>query len=173
MTRDRRADLLTPHRIDHERSVERKARVPMTLRDYLRELHAAAESETVTKLHQGGVEWEVGAGGSHLGTPRWTAAFRSYVTGSDCDTTADGEWRWPLRSSVFRLSISRSPTDQSAARFVFLLMHNRFHVREAWTAQHGPFALPDTDSAAEAWAMEALRRWHQRYVEQPRGRAVA
>jgi hypothetical protein len=165
---DRRSALLSPHQSDHERSVALRMRQPHTLRQLVRELEDAHQAECVTRLHQSGVEWD-GAGGSHLGTPRWTVAFRSYITGSDCDTTQDGDWRWPLRSSVFRLSISRSGTDRLAAAFVFLLIHNRFHIREAWSAQCGILADPAIADAAEAWAMVALSRWWGRFVEAPLG----
>ena len=159
-----RDDRRAPHQYDHERSVAAKARQPVRLRDYVRELVEAQQAETVARLHTGGVEWEPvragdsDAGGSHMGGPRWTTAFRAYVTGGDCDTDRDGEWRWPLRSSVFRLSVSRSGTDRLAARYVFLLMHHRFNVREAWAVQCGALADPAIADAAEAWALVALHR---------------
>lgn len=165
-----RRALELPHRLEHERSVARAMREPVTLSDHRRALARALADEAVQRLHRGGVEWEPGEGGSHLGTPRWTDAFRRYVTGTDCDTTADGDWVWPLRSSVFRLSISRSGTDRLAARYVWLLAHHRMGVREAWAAQCGRLADPAIADAAEAWAMEALRRWWRRYVELPTGR---
>lgn len=172
---ERRRALEAPHQVAHERSVRAKMNQPTRLRDFIRELQDAVESETmaVARLHQSGVEWEPGAGGSHLGSPRWTAAFRAYVTGNDCDTTVDGDWRWPLRSSLFRLSVSRSGTDRLAAAFVFLLMRHRYHVRDAWAQQCGVLADPAIGDAAEAWASEALRRWWARYVELPMGKPIA
>lgn len=169
----RRGSLDAPYRDAHERSVGSRLDRPHRLRDMVRELREAHEAETVTRLHRGGVEWEVNAGGSALGSPRWTGAFRGYVTGNDCDATDEGEWRWPLRSSLFRLSISRSGTDRLAAAFCWLLIHHRYSVREAWAAQCGVLADPAIADAAEAWASEALRRWWDRYVERPRGRPLA
>lgn len=164
----------TPYSRDHERSIEaRWQRHPQRLHDYVRELQDAWNSEGVDRLHGAGVEWEPGDGGSKLGTPRWSNEFRAYVTGNDCDTTRDGDWRWPLRSSVFRLSVSRSGTDRLAAAYVWLLCRNRFHVREAWAMQCGILADPAIADAAEAWASEALRRWWRRYVEQPLGKVIA
>lgn len=160
-----------PYREQHERSL-RWERHPTRLHDLVRELQEAREAETVARLHSGGVEWEPGDGGSKLGTPRWTAAFRAYVTGNDCDTTQDGDWRWPLRSSLFRLSISRSGTDRLAAGYCWLLIHHRYNVREAWAAQCGVLADPAIADAAEAWAAVALTRWFHRYVERPLGKPL-
>lgn len=168
-----RAALERPYQRESEQSIERAMRRPQSLHDHVHELQVAHGQEVVARLHIGGVEWEPGDGGSALGTPRWSHAFRRYVTGNDCDTTQDGDWCWPLRSSVFRLSVSRSGTDQLAARFVWLLIHNRFHVREAWAQQCGPLADPAIADAAEAWAGEALRRWWRRYVELPHGKPLA
>ena len=163
----------SPYRTDHERSIsDRWERHPHRLRDLVRELQEARGAEVVTTLHRDGVEWETNEGGSKLGSPRWTTAFKAYVTGNECETTKDGDWRWPLRSSLFRLSISRSGTDRLAAAFCWLLIHHRYNVREAWAAQCGPFADPAIGDAAEAWAMEALGRWWKLYVEQPMGKAL-
>ena len=164
----------SPYRGAHERTVAaRWDRHPQRLRDLVRELQEAREDELgrVGRLHASGVEWEPGAGGSALGTPRWTVAFRSYVTGPDTDTTEEGDWRWPLRSSLFRLSISRSGTDRLAAAFCWLLIHHRYSVREAWAAQCGVLADPAIADAAEAWASVALSRWWRFFVEQPMGKA--
>ena len=161
-----------PYAVQYERSVERATRHPQRLRDYVRELEDAFQDETVGRLHQTGVEWEPGDGGSKLGTPRWTAAFRAYVTGPACAETLEGDFRWPLRASIFRLSISRSGTDRLAAAFVFLMLRNRFHVREAWVQQCGILADPAIADAAETWAAESLRRWWGYYVETPRGRII-
>jgi len=159
-----------PFRTDHKASVRtRWERHPHRLRDLIRELQDAREAETVTRLHRGGVEWDAQSGGSKLGSPRWTAQFKQYVTGNDCDTTEDGDWRWPLRSSLFRLSISRSGTDRTAARFVYLLMTHRYHVRDAWAALCGPFADPDVANAAEDVALAWLTRWWQSYLCRPVG----
>ena len=167
------ADRDRPFRRDHERSTAaRWERHPHWLRDLVHELRDAWEAEIPTRLHHGGVEWEPGDGGSKLGTPRWTVAFRSYITGPDCETTKDGDWRWPLRSSLFRLSISRSGTDRLAAAFCWLLIHHRYSVREAWAAQCGVLADPAIADAAEAWAAESLRRWWRYYVEQPMGKML-
>ena len=160
----------------HERSVAgRFDRHPQRLRDLVRELQDARESElgTIARLHNRGVEWEPGDGGSKLGTPRWNVAFRAYLTGNDCDTTHEGDWRWPLRSSLFRLSISRSGTDRLAAAFCWLLIHHRYNVREAWAAQCGVLADPAIADAAEAWAGVALARWWGRYAELPQGKPLA
>ena len=162
-----RVALERPHQADHERSVAQQFRQPSRLRDYLRELMDAREAETrLMQLHQAGVEW------SALGTPRWTNAFRDYVTGSDCDTSRDGEWKWPLRSSLFRMSISRSGRDRLGARFVFLLMHNRYHVREAWAQQCGILADPAIADAADDVALAALYRWWGYYVQHPEGKPL-
>lgn len=162
----------SPHQREHDRSRDALLRHPRTLRDHIRELRDAREAETVTRLHTGGVEWD-DAGGSALGTPRWTVAFRSYITGPDCGTDLDGEWRWPLRSSLFRLSVSRSGEDRLAAAFVWLLMHHGYDVKEAWAHQCGPFADPLIADVAETWALAAMTRWWGRYVEQPQGRMLA
>lgn len=162
-----------PYRSDHERStIARWERHPQRLRDLVRELQEAREAEVVTRLHRGGVEWDANSGGSKLGSPRWTTAFKAYITGPDCDTTEDGDWRWPLRSSLFRLSISRSGTDRLAAAFCWSLIQHRYNVREAWAAQCGVLADPAIADAAEAWAGEALGRWWGRYIEQPMGRPL-
>ena len=158
-----------PYQVEHERSIV--ARQPMRLRDLVHELQTAWQGECVGRLHRSGVEWD-DSGGSALGTPRWTAAFRSYVTGGDCDTTDDGEWRWPLRSSLFRMSISRSGTDRLAARYAFLLIHHRFSVREAWAMQCGILADPAIADAAESWAATALTRWYGYHVQHPMGRPL-
>lgn len=171
---DARDALVRPYRDAHDQSVRtRWERHPHRLRDLVRELQDAREAETVTRLHRGGVEWDAQSGGSKLGSPRWTVQFKAYVTGNDCDTTEDGDWRWPLRSSLFRLSISRSGTDRLAAAFCWLLIHHRYNVREAWAAQCGVLADPAIADAAEAWAEFALARWWGRYVEQPHGKPLA
>jgi hypothetical protein len=94
------------------------------------------------------------------------------VTGGECDITKDGEWKWPLRSSIFRMSIARSGRDQVAARFVFLLMRNRFHVRDAWAQHCGPFAHPDIASAADDVAFAWLERWWTYYLAHPEGKPL-
>jgi hypothetical protein len=164
-----RIALERPYERDHTRSTEARFAQPTKLRDYVRELMDAWETETkeVTRLHQKGVEW------SQLGTPRWTRAFHDYVTGNDCDTTREGEWRWPLRSSIFRMSISRSGRDRLGARFVFLLMHNRFHVGDAWAQQCGLLADPAIADAADDVALAALIRWWGYYLALPEGKPLA
>ena len=161
-----------PYADPHERSVARATRHPQRLRDFVRELEDAWQAEAVVRLHTPGVEWEPGDGGSKLGTPRWTNDFRAYVTGNDCDTTVDGDWKWPLRSSLFRMSISSSGRVRRAAEFVFLLMHCRFHASEAWARQCGPFADPAISDWSETIAHRALETWWGYYVEQPRGRPL-
>jgi hypothetical protein len=154
--------LEAPYRRDHERSIARRwERHPQTLRQHLRELREAwdAEAYGVIRLHDRGLEMDA--------SPHWTSAFRSFVTGNDCDTTEDGDWRWPFRSSLFRLSVSSSGTDRLAAAYIWLLVHHRFHLRDAWARQCGPFADPGIADAAEPWAAEALRRWWVRYCELP------
>ena len=95
------------------------------------------------------------------------------ITGRDTDTTQDGDWRWPLRSSLFRMSISRSGRDQTAAAFVWLLIHHRYHVRDAWAKHCGPFADPAIANAAEDVALAWLQRWWAYYTEQPHGETLA
>ena len=162
-----RVALEQPYASANQRSVEARFRTPTRLRDYVRELMDARESELrIARLHGRDAEWDV------WGSPRWTKAFEGYVTGNDCDTTRDGEWRYPLRSSIFRLSISRSGRDQQAARFAYLLMHNRFHVREAWAQLCGPFADPGIAHAADDVAHAWLARWWAYYLAQPEGKPL-
>jgi hypothetical protein len=172
---DARDALHRPYRQQHEATTrDRFERHPQRLRDYIRELKDAVEAETVTRLHKGGVEWEPrrdddsDSGGSKLGTPSWTAQFRAFITGPACSIDEEGEWRWPLRSSLFRLSVSRSGTDRLAAGFVFLLTRSDYSVRAAWARQCGVLADPAIADAAEAWAAESLRRWWELYVDLPR-----
>jgi len=154
-----------PYRRQHEAStLARWERHPQRLHDLVRELRDAWEAEIVVRIHERPFD-----GG---GTPRWTVAFRSYITGPDCETTKDGDWRWPLRSSLFRLSISRSATDRLAAAFCWLLIHHRYSVREAWAVQCGVLADPAIADAAEAWAGEALTRWWRYFAEQPMGKVL-
>jgi hypothetical protein len=159
----RREAFESPYRVAHQRSAEARFQLP----DHLRELQDAWQAETVTQLHARGLEWEPQEGGSKLGTRRWTVPFRAYVTGNDCDTTEDGEWRWPLRSSLFRLSISRSELDRLAAAFVFLLLRHGFDVRQAWAQQCGILSDPAINEVATVWAADALRRWWREYLQQP------
>lgn len=162
-----RVALEQPHQRDHQRSMEARFRTPTRLRDFIRKLMDARESELrIARLHGRDAEWD------KWGSPRWTKAFEGYVTGNDCDTSRDGEWRYPLRSSVFRMSISRSGRDQQAARFVYLLMHNRFHVREAWAQQCGILADPDIAAWADDVALAALTRWWSYYLSLPEGKPL-
>jgi hypothetical protein len=163
-----RVALEQPFARANQQSSEARFRTPTRLHDFVRELMDARESELrIERLHQQDADWNV------MGSPRWTKAFEGYVTGNDCDTTRDGEWRWPLRSSIFRMSISRSGRDRLAARFVFLLMHNRFHIREAWAQQCGLLADPAIADAAEYVAIGALTRWWSYYLAHPEGKPLA
>jgi hypothetical protein len=163
-----------PYQTEHQRSQERRFdRTPQRLPDYVREVRDAYQSETVTRLHQGGVEWEPAtpgdkdAGGSKLGTPRWSGAFRSYIAGPCCSVDRDsGGWVWPMRSAVYRMELG-SRFDQMAARFVFLLMRNDYHVRNAWRELMGMMADEYAMEGAEIVAAKALDRWWRFYVEEP------
>ena len=169
----RREALATPYRRDHERSTDAKLRHPQSLREYIAELKDAVEAEVPMRLHQSGVEVEA-AGGSHLGTPRWTADFRRYIAGSPFATYEEGTevlWVSPHRSALARME-NGSNTTRAAAGMVYLLPLNRYSPREAWTVQVGRLANTDAVEAAESWAAESLRRWFTFYVEMPRGRPI-
>ncbi len=150
----------SPYLEAHERTARARLRHPQRLGQYLHELRVAWEDETVTRLHTMAVDDSV------LGSPRWTRAFLDYLNGGDCDTI-DGEYRWPMRSSLFRMSTSTSGKDQLASGYVWLLCHHGFDVRRAWAHQCGPFADRAISEVADTWAMEALYRWWGRYIERP------
>ena len=168
----RRSLLDTPYQREHQERRASLFRQPQSLRDYLRELHEAVDAEVPDRLHRSGIEWETQEGGSHLGTPRWTADFRAFITGSPCAIFDDGTgtyWRYPLRSALFRMTVSGSGTTRSAAEYVFYLPFDGYSVRDAWGRQLGIMARPSANEVAEAWAAEALKRWWGFYVEQPYG----
>lgn len=192
---DRRAALLSPHQVEHDASEAARFRHPQTLHDYVRELRAAVEAESVDRLHMAGVEAEAGpsprliataiaqgrdipraeGGGSHLGTPKWSHDFRTYLEGSPFATYPDGAayyWVHPLRSSVARMENDGSGITRLAARTVHALPFHRYAVRDTWWSLCGPFANGDAEYMAETWTHEALRRWYGFYVEQPMGKPL-
>lgn len=142
-------------------------REPRTLRDFLRELRTAMEAEVPVRLHQRGVEADE-AGGSALGTPKWSSAFRAYVTGIPSQLTQDGDYRWPLRASVSRMCRS-GWMEQEAARFVWLTLAHDFDWLEAARILTETTLRTDSRFRASAqWiAVSAFRLWWQRYREEP------
>ena len=169
----RRDALERPFQRENERSTDALLRHPQSLREYVAELRDAVEAEVPMRLHQSGVEVE-GEGGSHLGTPRWTADFRRYIAGSPYATYEQGtevHWVAPHRSALARMENGSSVT-RAAAGMVWLLPLNRYSPREAWSVQVGRLANVVAIEAAEAWAFEALRRWWVFFCEQPRGRPI-
>ncbi|GMU80032.1 MAG: hypothetical protein AMXMBFR46_28200 [Acidimicrobiia bacterium] len=186
-----------PYAQQYARRLGLLAREPRSIREGIALLRWAVTVEGVDRLHVNGVEAEQGltargiaqaiadgrelprvdAGGSHLGTPRWSHDFRTYITGGPfgTDVSEDGVTYWlrPLASSIARMDISSSGADRLAARTVHALPFHRYNVRETWTAQCGRFADPAIADAAEAWAADALRRWWGFYTEMPRGKLIA
>jgi hypothetical protein len=171
---NRRESLERPYRRESERSLDAKLRHPQSLREYINELRDAVEAEIPERLHQSGVEVEGDKGGSHLGTPRWTADFRRYIAGSPYATYEEGtdvQWVSPHRSALARME-NGSAVTRAAAGLVYLLPLHRYSTREAWSIQVGRLANTQAMEAADAWAYESLRRWWVYYCEQPRGRPI-
>lgn len=186
-----------PYEQQYKQRLGLLAREPRNIREGLGLLRWAVAAEGIDRLHVAGVEAEQGlttraiaraitsggelprieSGGSHLGTPRWSHDFRTYLMGSPfaTDMAEDGVTYWlcPLASSIARMNISPSGEDRLAAQTVHALPFHRYNVRETWMAQCGRFADPAIAYAANSWAADALRRWWGYYVEMPRGRLLA
>lgn len=186
-----------PYDQQYRRRLGLLAREPRNRNEGLALLRWAVAVEGIDRLHVAGVEAEQGlttrsiaqaiaegrelprveSGGSHLGTPRWSHDFRTYLMGSPfaTDVAEDGVTYWlrPLASSIARMELSATGADRLAAQTVHALPFHRYNVRETWMAQCGRFADPAIVDAADAWAADALRRWWGYYVEMPRGKLLA
>lgn len=186
-----------PYAQQHGARLGLLAREPRNIREGLALLRWAVAAEGVMRLHVDGVEAEQGlttqtiaraiaecrelprieSGGSHLGTPRWSHDFRTYIAGGPfgTDVAEDGVTYWlrPLASSIARMDISAAGEDRLAAQTVHALPFHRYNVRETWMALCGRFADPAIAYAAVPWAADALRRWWGYYVEMPRGKLLA
>jgi len=64
-----------------------------------------------------------------------------------------------LRASLVAMASSDSQADRLAAKFLWLLPHNRFHVRLAWWKLLGQPSDGELFGAAEIYAYGALKRW--------------
>lgn len=108
--RDRRQAALAPYARDHERSLEdRMGRgvQPRGLDALVTWFRGVIASEAPVTLHRGGVWRDHGLdaeGGSHLGSPAISDAFRRFIEGVPWQTDPDGYYVMPFRSALSRMS---------------------------------------------------------------------
>lgn len=107
---DRRRALETPYSNDHERSLEArmgKGVQPRNLDALVAWFRGVIDDETPVSLHKPGV-WrdhgEHAEGGSHLGAPAISDAFRRFIEGVPWQTDPDGYYVLPFRSALSRIS---------------------------------------------------------------------
>lgn len=114
-----------PYRAEHEAAIVARMDTgvrPSTLRALLKWYEQAVSDEMPDKLHSPGVWRDWGpqsVGGSALGSPRHSDAFRQYIEGSESATDQDGSYQTPVRAALWYLAEkSRRPL---AARRLFRL----------------------------------------------------
>ena len=106
----RRQAALTPYAREHERSME--ARMgrgvqPKGLPALVAWFREVVAAEAPVALHKGGVWRDHGQdaeGGSHLGSPATSDAFRRFVEGVPWQTDPDGYYVLPFRAALSRMS---------------------------------------------------------------------
>ena len=131
-------------------------RPPAGLGGLLRWYAKVMEDETPDRLHIIGVEWDQG-GGSLLGTPRWSPAFRSLVYACDgavSATNEDGDYIWPCRAAIARMMRKRKPLH---ARWLVRLSQAGYDWRKLAVAQNQP------DEYAEDITLRALELLWREY----------
>lgn len=108
--RERRQATLTPYARDHERSLEArmsKGVMPKGLEQLVTWFRGVCADELPVALHRQGVWRDHGPhaeGGSHLGSPAPTDAFRRFLEGVPWQTDEDGYYLHPLRAALDRMS---------------------------------------------------------------------
>lgn len=148
---------------------------PGTRREYLAALRSAYRAEEMsgggqmsgagTCSGRGDVGGILMSGG---GSKSWRGRFHVYIS-TGARSVIDGDWAYPLRSSLSRMGDSPSDVDRLAAFYLFLLVESRFHARSAFAKLIGPSAHQEAIATADSWSAEALRRWWPYYVELPSG----
>ena len=189
---NRREAMLRPFEKDHSGSVSRRAasraQKPSSLHKLIRWFVAGWQDEMPDTLHRRGVEWDKPGkivrprdgtvvddpgGGSRLGTPRWSQAFASRITGSAFFTenpSSDGQpeisksYATPMRAVVAHLETSRHPLK---AQWLRLLANAGGDVGavSAWAK------VPD--EYGESITRDALSLAWDYYLEVPSGDRVA
>ncbi len=107
---ERRHALETPYAHDHERSLEgrmRKGAQPRGIDALVRWFREVIAEEAPVAIHKGGVWRDHGAdaqGGSKLGAPAISDAFRRFIEGVPWQTDPDGYYVMPFRSALSRVS---------------------------------------------------------------------
>ena len=101
-----------PHRAEHDAAlITRMADGirPTSLVALLGWYAKGLGSELPAELHEPGV-WrdygEAGVGGSALGSPKWSYAFRRYIEGSRRQTDTDGMYLYPVGAALAHLDKS-------------------------------------------------------------------
>lgn len=108
--RARRDALARPYQRDHERSMEArltKGTMPRGIDALVRWFRDVIATETPVTLHRSGV-WrdhgEHAEGGSHLGSPAISDAFRRFIEGVPWQTDPDGYYVLPFRAALSRMN---------------------------------------------------------------------
>ncbi|MBX3031927.1 MAG: hypothetical protein KF809_17405 [Chloroflexi bacterium] len=139
---ERRRDLETPHWRDHERSVERglsRGVQPKGLPALLAWFREVSEGELPTAIHKAGVWRDHGPdaeGGSKLGTPASSDAFRRLTEGTSSQLDGDGCYLFPLRAALERMARTGRPL--TARALYRLALH-----QGDWRALADQLSYPD------------------------------
>jgi hypothetical protein len=160
-TAARRA-LETPHKADHEASMERrmgKGIMPKALPELLRWYSEGWDAEVPTALHKSEVWRDHGqhaTGGSKLGTPAHSDPFRRYLENEPSEMDADGWYTRPMHAALSRLSRRKPLT----ARALFAVAQCGYDWRGV--ADRGHWA----DEMFEVYICEALRMLWREYADE-------
>ena len=174
---DRRAALERPYQREHDQSVQtnwNRGGKPTGLYALVAWFVKGWDLEPPDELHASG-PWFGGAmdqvdgqpvrispllaGGSVLGAPRWSEPFRAWLTASPCALDADGFYRWPMRSAVYRLGVGSPRRDPRpiGARYCFALGQ----VRGDWQLMNARSAFPVEEEILRAfWADTLTELWY-------------
>lgn len=107
---DRRQALLAPHQAEHEASVSArmsKGIQPRGLDALVRWFREVIADEAPVAVHKPGVWRDHGTeaeGGSKLGSPAISDAFRRFIEGVPWQTDPDGYYVMPFRAALSRMS---------------------------------------------------------------------
>lgn len=161
---DRRQALETPYARDHERSLEArmgKGIAPKGLEALVTWFRSVISDEAPTDIHKAGV-WrdhgEHAAGGSALGAPAISDAFRRFIEGVPWQTDPDGYYVLPFRSALSRISRRWPMTARHLYRLALVDGDWRRHADNvAWQREE-----------MELYIAEALRMLWREYSEMGR-----
>ncbi len=153
----------TPYRHDNERSVERamqSGQMPKSMECLVSWFRDVCAQELPVRLHKSGVWRDYGVnaeGGSYIGSPASTDAFRRFMENSPSNVDQDGYYSKPLRAALSRLN----------RRWPFMARHlYRLALVDGDWRLYARQATVWSDEEMQLYMGEALRRlWREYAIE--------